>query len=61
MEILKLYIRKGTEFKEKELCLRWKYGFYLENLKIGEVLVFHDVKGDDLFANISMFLVLIQQ
>ncbi len=56
MEILKLYVRKRTEFKEEDLSLRWKYGFYLESCKIGEVLVFHEVRGEDLFVNIGSFI-----
>jgi hypothetical protein len=34
--------------------MRWKYSFVLEQRKIGELLLFHDVKGDDLFANITI-------
>lgn len=56
MEILKLYISKKTEFKKEDLCMRWKYNFLLDNQKIGEILVFHDVKDDDLFVNIGKAL-----
>ncbi len=36
--------------------MRWKYDFLFEDDKIGEILVLHDHKGDDVFANIGNFL-----
>jgi hypothetical protein len=35
--------------------MRWKYDFFLEQDKIGEILVIHDHKGDDVFANIGIY------